>query len=74
MNLNIHGSEAAFFLLATYSQNSILKGKFVKIMCFLELSIAKITPNFKKNCQISIMVQVGSQKYRRMGFNLFFHI
>jgi len=54
INLNIHGSEAAFFLLAMYRQNSILKGKFVKIMCFSKLSVAKIKPIFKKNCQISL--------------------
>jgi hypothetical protein len=34
MNLNIYGSKAAFFLLPMYSQNSILKGNFVKIMFF----------------------------------------
>ncbi len=44
---------SGYLYIYIYSQISIFVIKSAKIMCFLRFSIARIRPNFKKNCQIS---------------------
>ncbi len=40
------------FLLALFSPEVILKNKSAKVKCFSRISIVRIWPKFKKNCQI----------------------
>jgi hypothetical protein len=56
-----------FLLLAIYSQKEKLKIKSVKLEFFLRFSIARTRQNNKKLPRLLYMVQVGSQKYRRMS-------
>jgi hypothetical protein len=60
-----------FFAGYIFGQKEKLKTKSAEIKCFSRFSIARIKPQFKKVHQ---MVQVHSQKYRRMFKAFYFRI
>jgi hypothetical protein len=48
--------------------------EIAKTNCFLKISIASIQPNLREIVRFLYMVQVCSQKYRRMFKTFYFHI